>query len=462
MFPQDTEDRLLTAFRRAAADVPAYQTLLDEQGVRSERVVDLRSFSGLCPVLSRSNTFDRFRLDEMSVGGELADLTDVLTSSGHGGRFSFGVSNRKQASACARLLDDAFDAAFQVKSRKTLAINCLPMGVVFSSHCMTIATTSVREDMAVALVRTFGDFYEQILLVGDPLFLKRLTDYASETSVDWGRYRLNVVLGEEIFGEHFRGYLAHCLGLDVDGPADHYIMSSFGVGELGLHLCYETPATIALRRRATANHAFARDLFGRGPDQGLPLPMVFTFDPLRMFIEVVEPDAGGYGQMTTSTLDPELTVPLLRYQTGDIVRLLDQSTVAELAVRHQVALPAGLPATLIALRGRDREALPNGAHVGFYKDALYADYRVARHLTGAFRMIFTGAHCTMHVQLTAASAESHPSLEQGILRAMPYNLRPARLALWPYAEFPFGMRLDYDRKFSNYVPGELDAEICES
>jgi phenylacetate-CoA ligase len=397
----------------------------------------------------------------MSVGGELADLADVLTSSGHGGRFSFGVSHRSQASASAHWLDDAFDAAFRIKSKKTLAINCLPMGVVFSSHCMTVATTSVRDDMAVALVQTFGDFYEQILLVGDPLFLKRLTDYASGISVDWGRYRLNVVLGEEIFGEHFRGYLAHCLGLDVDEPADHYIISSFGVAELGLHLCYETPATVALRRRAAANHAFAGELFGRGPDHGLPLPMVFTFDPLRTFIEVVDPDTEGYGQMTISMLDPEQSVPLLRYQTGDIVRFLDQGTVAELVARHQVALPR-LPAALIALRGRDKEALPNGAHVGFYKDALYADYRVARHLTGAFRMIFSGAHCTMHVQLTAASAESHSSLEQGILRAMPYNVRPARLTLWKYAEFPFGMGLNYERKFSNYVPGELDAEIRES
>ena len=71
-------------------------------------------------------------------------------------------------------MDRAFDDAFSVKARKTLTINCLPMGVVFSSHCMTVATTSVREDMALALVATFGHHYEQIVLCGDPLFMKRL------------------------------------------------------------------------------------------------------------------------------------------------------------------------------------------------------------------------------------------------------------------------------------------------
>ena len=74
----------------------------------------------------------------------------------------------------------------------------------------------------------------------DPLFAKRLTDYAAAEGLDWSRYRMQVVIGEEVFGEHFRDYLGRCLGLHPDRPEDGYVMSSFGVGELGLHLCYET------------------------------------------------------------------------------------------------------------------------------------------------------------------------------------------------------------------------------
>ena len=378
MFGVETEARLLTEFRRAAADVPAYRVLLEEHGVRAEHVTDFTSFSRLCPLLSKSNTFDRFPLDQLSIGGTLLDVADVLTSSGHGGRFSFGVISRQQVSANADLMDRAFDDAFGVKARKTLTINCLPMGVVFSSHCMTVATTSVREDMAVALVETFGHHYEQIVLCGDPLFMKRFTDYARERGVDWSRYRVNIMMGEEIFGEHFRGYLAVCVGLDLDRPDQGYIVSSFGVGELGLHLCYETPATISLRRASLGNPAFARDLLGAHTDDGRPLPMIFTFNPLRTFIEVVDPDGSGYGPMTTSMLDPDRTVPLLRYQTGDIVRLLDRTHVTDAARRHGVPLAADLPPALLALRGREKEALPNGSHVGFYKDALYVDHRIAR------------------------------------------------------------------------------------
>jgi phenylacetate-CoA ligase len=449
-------DKLLAEFRRAAEHVPAYRTLLDEHGVRIDQVVDVRTFSSLCPLLSRSNTFARFSLLELSVGGELRDIAEVLTSSGHGGRFSFGLISRKEASASASFIDAAMDMVFGVMSKPTLVINCLPMGVVFSSRCTTVATTSVREDMAIALVQAFGERYEQIILVGDPLFMKRLLDHGAEVAIDWRRYQVNAVLGEEIFGEHFRGYMAQGLALDLDHPENGFIMSSLGVAELGLNLAFETVATIAVRRLAAAHPAFARDLFGHATGAGMAVPMIFTFNPERTFIEVVDPAEDGFGKMTVSMLDPDRSIPLLRYQTGDMARLLDRDQVAATAGRHGLQT-RDLPATLLALQGRDREALPNRAHVGVYKDALYANHEVARHLTGAVRLTFTGNRCTMHVQLVRGQAPE-AVLEQALLGEIPVDIRPARVVLWPYDAFPYGMGLDYERKFSYYVPGEPDAD----
>jgi phenylacetate-CoA ligase len=308
-------------------------------------------------------------------------------------------------------------------------------------------------------VETFGHHYDQIVLIGTPLFLKRLTDHADDHRLDWSRYRVNAVIGGETFGEHFRGYLAACLGLNVSQPDPGYIMASFGVGELGSHLCYETPATIAMRRAAFNNPAFARDLLGVDADAGIPLPLIFSFDPSRTFIEVVEPDRQGYGGMTTSMLDPDRTVPLLRYQTGDVVRLLDHARAAQIARRHGVTLAGDLPLTLLALKGREQETLPNGSHVALYKDALYADRRIARHLTGAFQVAFSGARCTMHVQLAASPTPTRAALEQGILHAIPSHLRPEALVFWAYAQFPYGMSLDYERKFSYRAVAEQGAGI---
>jgi len=456
----ETEALVLAAFRRAAASVPAYRALLDEHDVRAAQVTSLESFSRLCPLLSKSNTFDRFELDRLCVGGALGDIGDVLTSSGHGGRFSFGVISRKEMATNAALIDRAFDDAFGVKTRKTLAINCLPMGVGFSSECMTVATTSVREDMALALVDKFGQYHQQIVLCGDPMFMKRFVDFARDRGVDWSRYRVNVILGEEIFGERFRDYLAASLGLHPDRPSQGYIMSSFGVGELGLHLAYETPATIGLRRAARAHPAFAREVLGDGVGDDTFLPMIFTFNPGRTFLEVVAPDGDGYGRMTTTMLDPAATLPLLRYQTGDVIRLLGRAQVMASARRHGVTLEGDLPAALLALRGREREALPNGSHVGFYKDVLYADPRTAQLLTGACRTIFSDGRFTMHVQL-APSHLPDEAVEESILHAIPPSRRPARLTLWPYARFPFGMSLDYERKFTYFVNGEQEPDAAD-
>ena len=300
-------DLLLAEFRRAATQVPAYRVLLDEHGVRAADVRDVRDVLGASARCSpRPTRSTAFPLSQLSVGGRLQDVGEVLTSSGHGGRFSFGVISRAEAASSAAFVDAALDAAFAVKSKTTLAINCLPMGVVVSSRCMTVATTSVREDMAVALVKTFGDGYDQIVLIGDPLFMKRLTDHAIEQGLDWRRYRMNAVIGEETFGEHFRHFIESCLGLEPNRPGGGHIMSSFGVGELGLHLCFETAGD----GRAGACHpgesgAGARSAGrGRSGAAGRGSRWCSRSTPSEPSSRSSTQTTTGYGTMAISMLDP--------------------------------------------------------------------------------------------------------------------------------------------------------------
>jgi len=113
-FDRTIEEQLLREFTRAATTVPAYQTLLAERNVRPEAVVDVYAFSRLCPILSKTNTFERFSIEQLTAGGSLGDVADVMTSSGHGGVFSFGVISRAEAAASAAFVDAALDAALGV------------------------------------------------------------------------------------------------------------------------------------------------------------------------------------------------------------------------------------------------------------------------------------------------------------------------------------------------------------
>jgi phenylacetate-CoA ligase len=85
--------------------------------------------------------------------------------------------------------------------------------------------------------------------------------------------------------------------------------------------------------------------------------MVLTFDAQRTFIEILDPDAQGYGRLTISMLDPSRQVPLLRYQTGDVARFLDSRSRDSRPSRHGVAV-GELPRALLALRGARARRCP--------------------------------------------------------------------------------------------------------
>ncbi|TAN78523.1 MAG: hypothetical protein EPN14_06495 [Gallionella sp.] len=445
-----SEQCVLRAFRRAASSVPAYRKILAEQGINPGDIRSITEFKSLCPTLNKSNTFARFALDELCAPGAVDRLAGVLTSSGHGARFGYGLSTRAQARHASDAIDLGLEYAFQVDSKKTLLINCLPMGVRFTSNSVTVAETSVREDMAVAIATEFGRLFEQIIFVGDPLFLKRVTDYARDRGVDWKKYRIHLIIGEETFGENYRNYLADHFHLDADEPAGGMIGSSMGVGELGLNLFYETPETIALRRLAYANPEFFGALFGIMPETA-PLPMLFVYNPLRCYVETTGADDAGYGELTVSMNDTGAALPLLRYQTGDIARLFSRHDIARACERAGLPAPGNLVLPLVALKGRAKDQLPDGTHVGQYKDALYAHKDIAARLTGAFRLEYEEGRMLVHVQL-GRGFQAEGDLRERLAADFPGAISPDQVHIWPYVQFPYGMTLDYERKFNYFIP----------
>lgn len=376
----------------------------------------------------------------------MARLASVLTSSGQSGSFAFGLTTRRQARRSTRMIDLGLEATFQTDSRRTLLLNALPMGVGFVSNAVTIAETSVREDMVLALADRFGPYFEQIILVTDPLFLKLLCDTSRDQGFDWRRFRVNVVLGEETFGEHYRTYVGRILGTDPDMRDGPLIGASLGVAELGLNLFFETRETIALRRAAWRDETLRRRLFG--PMQPEQTPMLYVYNPQALHVEVLPAVgwAANFGRLAISSLSTDQPLPLLRYLTGDLARLYPPAEMAdsikELGFRGQVwRLP------IVAIRGRDRDELPENVNASELKDCLYRDADLADYLTGAFR-VQTGSDgkFSLHVQLRPRTSTACIEPER-FCAALPEPLRPKALTPWPYETFPFGLRLDYERKF---------------
>ena len=441
------EQKVLTAFARAARLAPAYGVLLQESNLRANAVQSASDFVRLCPILEKANTFQRFRLEELMVRSvKPASLASILTSSGQGHNgFAVGLSTANQFKATPFQIDLGLELAFNVDSKRSLLINCLPMGVTFLSDAVCVANVSVREDMACAIVQQAGHLFEQIILCGDPLFLKRLCDYSRQQKIDWQRYRMHVIIGEETFAESFRSYLAHCLSIDQNGPG--LIGSSMGVGELGLNLFNETRETIAIRRACAENPALLPALLGQQCQQ-LPLPTFMCFNPLRTFVEIVNQDQSGAGELVLSLLDLQAPVPLMRYKTGDRAMFVDPEKFARVFQQqtHDLRLPV-FP--VIALLGRSRDWIDGEWHVDFFKQALYSKPEVADVISGAFRVSQPTETLLWEVQMRQASGADLVTLGQALtdqLKKLNKKNLPA-VRCFSYQDFPYGQTLDYERKF---------------
>lgn len=453
------EKRLLAVFRRAATQSVAYRAVLAEAGIKVSDIQTPQDVLARCPVLNKANTFHRFSADQLLCSDIPAtELASVLTSSGQGGNgFALGLTSRRQARSAAWLIDLGLELAFDIDKHRSLLVNCLPMGVTFASEAVCVANVSVREDMACAVIQQAGALFEQIILCGDPLFLKRLCDYSQDIGLDWRRHRVHVIIGEETFPETFRDYLAQVLGIQPDDPASGLIGSSMGVGELGLNLFNETRETVALRRACIRHPALLKQL--TGVDLAVaPAPTFLVYNPLRTLVEISSPDAHGTGDLLLTMLDRQAPIPLIRYATGDRMQRIPPEALARALADG--GLPLALPTLpVVALHGRAKDRVPGGGHVDLFKAALYQHPALAREMSGAHRIVQAEGRIRWEVQ----AGKGRPLTQeqaQGMVETLHDTLAPQlpgqalEVTVHAYDAFSHGKTIDYERKFAYWQPAQ--------
>jgi phenylacetate-CoA ligase len=438
-----TESLALEAFRRAAQRVPAYRNLLKESGVLPESVRGPEDW-GRVPVSDKRGTFGRFSIDQLCLDGQLGRLGMVLTSSGHSGRFAYGLTPAEGLADAVRWIDDLLDFVFEVRARPTLLINCLPMGVKVSTQACTLAETSVRPDMVVGLVRTFAAHFSQIILVGEAAFVKHTLEQGRRDGVAWRDHCVHLILGEEPLAENARKYLEGILGIEVGGPRRGMVVSSMGVAELGLNLFSEVPpmaALVPLRRALHENAGLRRAVLGAADW----VPALFTYDPRRIFVEF--DDAR---RLIVTTLDPRLPLPLIRYATGDrgrVLRIDPQLRPAAEAAGVPWGILEAVP--VVAVEGRGEHALAGveAVYPEAVKEGLYHEAALAELTTANFRLSSGAVRARVRIQLSPG-VRPEPQMAERFREAIArYARQPLEVVCEAYADFGDGMALDYERKF---------------
>lgn len=443
------EAATLEAFQRTVASVPAYQRLIvDELGIDPATIQDMHSFCAALPLLDKAMTFGAMPIRDLCVGGAIDDVRSLLTSSGHGSHFSFGVNTAENLQRSARSIDMGLQYIFGVDERRTLLINALPMGVKVHTHAAVLAETSVRDDMVHAVVQKYHDEFDQIIIVGEGSFVKKIIEDGREKhSIDWEKIRVHLILGEEGIAENYRTYMGDLIGTkDFCSREDKVIMSSMGVAELDLNIFHETFDTVRLRRQAHADPQLRKVLFG--PDASF-CPMFFVYYPHRCYVEELILESGP-PELVMSMLSPEMKLPLMRYRTGDRGKVFSYRDVVERLSEAGVSGAPDLKLPFVAVYGR-------GASVGTQdgplypeavKEGIYAVPSIASKVTGNFRILPTSDAAAL-IRLQAKRGAVLPNnAKNDLLTAIAaYTAAHCTVEFLPYDGFPYSMEVDWERKF---------------
>ena len=441
---------VIEAFRSAAADVPAYRDMLAKRGVDPNTVSDVAAFRASAPVLDKS-LFSQYTVEQLCRGGNLKPVKAVIPSSGHSGVFAFNVETYENVKGGTTMADLALEYCLKVSEKPTFLVNTYPMGLQVPT-ALPSTNTGVNADVALAIIKTFAPKFEQLVIVSQPLFAKKLVEDGLEQGIDWARLGTTLVTGGEGFVESWRSYMSSLLGItDPDRPSGRFVGSSMGVGELAVNLFHETPDSMAVIRRAYQDRKFRTALLGIDTGQ---CPHFFVYYPMRTHIEELPVDGLPGGELAVSMSGLDNHMPFLRYRTGDLVRIVPYRKLEQVIAEHAPDLRApALKLPMVAVFGRTYGLKVAGRRVSAeqVKEALFADPKVAAATTGFFRANVSGEHLTVDVQLRPgrqSDTDIRDRFGAALGTAVP-ELRLDSLKLFTFKDFPHD--ITYERKYA-YIP----------
>lgn len=445
---KDGEWLLLKAFQRAATRVPAYKDILKINGCVQEEVTSIKLFKEKVPFITKEDVFPKHSIRDICLDGNVGKIRNAMSSSGFSGVFSFGINSHENQRSAVEAIDTILDYIFDISKKKTLFVNSLPMGVKVPTS-LPVADTSVRSDMALAIYKKFSPVFEQVILLSDPHFLKKILEDGIEQGIDWKKEKIHLITGEDWMPETFRSYLGTILGTDWERMDRGLVGGTMGVAELDLSLFHESRDTIRIQRAALGDSRLRYALYGNGCDVQ---PTLFHYYPHRTFLELVD-SGDGSPELVVSMLSDTLLIPLIRYNVKDVARIHPYNKVKEILCDYGYGkLCPELKLPLLSVGGRKSRALSAGGESlapEAVKQGIYSDNSVAAATTGYFRLSMKDGVFLVEIQLrkgTVSSQEYENALRRAIEK---YATAPFALQIYPYASFPYSLELDYERKFRN-------------
>jgi len=403
---------------------PAYEKFLEKRGINLLKVKKLSDL----PVVDKE--FISWAIHSLP----LYKVKNIIPSSGSAGNsFSFGLFGDTDLRRSTNSIDTVLQTRFNTGHKKTLLLNMMPGSFSLHSSSVSVASVGVRTDTAISVIKSFGSSFDQMILVGEPLFLKSLIELGVQESISWQYLPLYIIVGGEWTPESYGNYIETFVG-------PQRVISSMGMAELGLGYFYETDETIMLRHMIARERDVFKKLFG---DLDF-CPMIFAYDENEVFAEsVIEPDSN-MGSIVLSTVNPDRTLPLIRYKCGDKGEILSGEQINRVLKEYgHIPLLSSPDTKILAHFGRGKST--SNIYPEQIKEIIFDNWEIAATTTGNFKLSKSSGSVQLAVQLKQGILPDHvweDKYKQAFL-----NL-PLKIKLYSFTHFPH--LLDFERKV-NYV-----------
>lgn len=323
----------LKVFNEAARRVPAYKKFLADHQLNPETIKTIGDFRKL-PLTGKKNYLDKYNLKELCLGGTLRDKYLIDRSSGYGGNPSYWPRLPEEDKGYPLYMENAYRQFFQIDKKPTLMIITLSLGTwvggekiswatrqiaIGGKNPFTVITPGINLKETLEIVENLGDYYEQIVIVGYPPFVKRIIDEGGKRGIDWKKINVKLGLGGEGYSEEWREYMGQKIGVKENDLLA--ISGGYGAADLGMSVGREYPISVLLRKLAYKDEKLAKDLFG----QWKPLPSLCQYNPTSFYIEETD------GELVFTAMP---AIPVVRYNIHDRGGVISFEEALQTAASH--------------------------------------------------------------------------------------------------------------------------------
>lgn len=306
--------KALELFHFAAKTVPAYQDFLKKEGVEREDIAHARDFKKL-PAISKKTYVHAHEFADLFPNRDISHLTTFSATSGSSGKPTYFPRTSNEDAQYEYIAELYMRSHFEIDKKSTLCVIGFGMGIWIGGtftytvlrnlakkgYPLAIAPVGTHKDLFLQTVKTFGDKYDQVILMGYPPFIKDIVDEAGEHGINWSDYSIKIFTAAESYSETFRNYLAKKVGMK-NIYTD--MTNIYGTVELGT-MAHETALSILIRRLADERSDLKKKLFF----DAKRLPTLAQYHPYLTYFEQIDSEVIGSGQGSA--------MPLLRYRFPD-------------------------------------------------------------------------------------------------------------------------------------------------